>query len=166
MELAQVISTILIPAMAELPQKMSSDEASVVLLTIGQQESNFEHRYQVLSGGRKGPARSFWQGEETGGMVKGVMTHPATKDLAQKLYIAHGVAPNTRAVWQAIETDDILACALARLLLWSDPYPLPKLGDINAAWDLYAERTWRPGKPHPETWPAYYRAAMVALGLS
>lgn len=48
------------------------------------------------------------------------------------------------AVWQAIERDDVLACALARLLLYTDPSRLPDLGDEAGAWDLYL-RTWRPG---------------------
>src|SRR6478735_6139204 len=98
MELSQVISTIITPALAELPPKMSSNEASLALLTIGQQESKFIYRYQVIGGGKKGPARSFWQGEEPGGMVTGVMRHAASKDLAAAAYAAHGVAPNPHAV--------------------------------------------------------------------
>ncbi|MNG31598.1 hypothetical protein D3C84_1174300 [compost metagenome] len=73
--------------------------------------------------------------------------------------------PVNEAVYVAIEHDDVLAAALARLLLWTDPGKLPKLGDEQGAWDLYL-RTWRPGKPHPETWPALYAQALEAVQCS
>ena len=38
---------------------------------------------------------------------------------------------------------DVLAAGLARLLLWTDPSRLPRLGDADGAWQLYV-RTWRP----------------------
>ena len=57
---------------------------------------------------------------------------------------ARGVAPVSEPVYAAIEFDDVLAAALARLLLWSDPGKLPGKGDTEAAWQLYL-RTWRPG---------------------
>jgi len=64
--------------------------------------------------------------------------------LASQLYRARNVEANDTAIWNAIEFDDVLAAGLARLLVWSDPRPLPSLGDDEAAWALYL-RTWRPG---------------------
>ncbi len=77
-------------------------------------------------------------------MVHGVRLHAATRNLAAQLYRARNVEATDTAIWNAIEFDDVLAAGLARLLLWSDPRPLPGLGDEEAAWALYV-RTWRPG---------------------
>jgi len=56
----------------------------------------------------------------------------------------------------------VLAAGVARLLLWTDPKALPAIGDADAGWSLYL-RTWRPGKPHPKTWPALYAQAMAVV---
>jgi hypothetical protein len=164
MTLDQVISQILNPGLAQLPLSMDSPKARLMLLTIGLQESKFLHRAQVLNGGGKGPARGFWQFERGGG-VKGVMNHHATTGHAHRLCADRGVAWDSSAIWAKLETDDLLACGFARLLLYSDPKPLPAIDDVNAAWELYAERTWRPGKPHRETWDGHHEAACQALGL-
>lgn len=164
MNLDQVISEILNPGLAQLPLAMDSPKARVMLLAIGQQESKFEHRYQVLNGGGKGPARGFWQFERGGG-VNGVMNHHATTGHAFRLCQERGVPWDTSSIWAKLETDDLLACGFARLLLYSDPKPLPAIDDVNAAWDLYAERTWRPGKPHRGTWNGYHDKARAALGV-
>jgi hypothetical protein len=97
---------------------------------------------------------------ERGGGVLGVLTHSASKPHAQTVCKARGVEPTSPAVWNAIEEDDVLAAAFARLLLWTDAGRLPALGDADGAWRLY-ERTWRPGRPHPETWPDFYRQALA-----
>jgi hypothetical protein len=34
------------------------------------------------------------------------------------------------------------------------------IGDADGAWAYYLN-TWRPGKPHPETWPALYVQALA-----
>lgn len=117
-----------------------------MLLAIGLQESNFQHRRQLVGTPPRptGPARSFWQAEVGGGMVRGVRVHAKTSALAAQLYQHHGVAANDLAVWAAIENNDLLAAALARLLLFTDPYKLPAVGDVEGAWQLYL-RTWRPG---------------------
>ena len=164
MNLDQVISEILNPGLAQLPLAMDSPKARLMLLTIGQQESKFQDRAQVLNGGGKGPARGFWQFERGGG-VKGVMNHHATTGHAFRLCQERGVPWDAAAIWAKLETDDLLACGFARLLLYSDPKPLPAIDAANAAWDLYAERTWRPGKPHRSTWNAYHDKARAALGV-
>ena len=56
------------------------------------------------------------------------------------------VAPDAASVWRAIEGHDRLATAFARLLLWTDPHPIPT--EERAAWDCYL-RLWQPGKPCP-----------------
>ncbi|WP_054907341.1 hypothetical protein, partial [Pseudomonas sp. NBRC 111135] len=117
-------------------------QAIVMLLAIGLQESRFTHRRQMGNG----PAKSFWQAEQGGGMVSGLLRYRVAnvRDLAVGLCVGRGVAPAAPDVWKAIEHDDVLAAGLARLLLYTDPARLPELGDEAAAWDLYL-RTWRPG---------------------
>ncbi len=58
----------------------------------------------------------------------------------------------------------MLAAAFARLLLLTDAKPLPQIGDVQGAWAYYV-RNWRPGKPHPDTWPGLYKQAQAALGV-
>ena len=72
MTLTEVLRLAIEPALLLLPARMESAEATVMLLAIGLQESRLEHRRQI-----KGPARSFWQAEKGGGMVHGVLRHPA-----------------------------------------------------------------------------------------
>jgi hypothetical protein len=53
----------------------------------------------------------------------------------------------------------VLAAGVARLLLYTNPAPLPPVGNAEAAW-LYYVNTWRPGKPHRKTWDELYALAM------
>jgi hypothetical protein len=154
-------------AMGLLPPAMDSERARVMLLAIGLQESRFTHRFQVVQGkpGAKGPARGFWQFERGGG-CKGVVEHPASRYWMHQLCMAREVPFNATAIWNAIETDDVLAAGAARLLLFTDPRRLPQVDDANEAWNLYV-RTWRPGKPHRQTWPALHSQAQdVVLRLA
>lgn len=121
-----------------LPGKFVSPEAEVLLLAIGLKESLFEHREQV-----GGPARGFWQFEQDGG-VSGVLNHPSSLRYAGAACAIRGVAATDRAVYLQLSKDDELACALARLLLWTDPAPLPAIGDEQGGFDTYL-RNWRPG---------------------
>lgn len=147
------------PGLALLPVTMDTPEARVMLLAIGLQESRFMYRYQKLAGRpyEKGPARGFWQMERGGGVL-GVLNHQSSKFLAREVCACRNVDPNTQDVWPALETDDILAAAFARLLLWTDRLQLPAIWNVAGAWDLYL-RVWRPGKPHPETWGGFYAQA-------
>ncbi|CAB3952649.1 hypothetical protein [Achromobacter piechaudii] len=164
MTLSEIIKTGIDPALALLPAKMDTPAARVMLLAIGLQESRFQHRRQLVGNPPRpiGPAKSFWQAEQGGGMVHGVRLHAATRAAAAALYQARGVPARDAAIWDAIENDDVLAAGLARLLLWSDPKTLPAIGDADGAWALYL-RTWRPGKPHPDTWPDLYRQAVAGV---
>lgn len=149
-------------ALALLPQRADTREARVQLLAIGLQESGLTARVQKVAGGGPGPARGLLQFERGGGVV-GVLSHPASRDLALQVCAARRL-PSTLSsvVWDELATDDVLAFALGRLLLMTDPKKIPPLGEIEAAWDCYV-RNWRPGKPHPDRWPANYAAAFSAV---
>jgi hypothetical protein len=151
------------PALGMLPVKMDTDAARVEMLTTGLQESRLKYRFQKTSDPYiKGPARGLWQFERGGG-VFGVMTHRHTKDLAEAICKAKRVPFDSSLIHAKLEFDDVLAAVFARLLLWSDPKPLP---DVDAshdeAWDCYL-RNWRPGKPHRETWDEFHTQARAQV---
>ena len=132
-----------------LPLKMDSPFSRINQAAIGQQESGYLVRRQYGNG----PARGYWQFEEGGG-VKGVMEHKSTSELARSVCHARGVPFVRRTVWEALETDDVLAAAFCRLLMWTDSGKLPT--SEADGWAMYA-RTWRPGRPHPDKWPASWK---------
>lgn len=150
-------------ALRLLPPAMDSKEARAMLYAIGLQESRFTHRAQVLNGGGKGPARGYWQFERGGG-VTGVLRHPASRFWMNSACNARNVPVQPMNVWLALETDDVLAAAAARLLLFTDPARLPAIGEQSEAWRQYT-RNWRPGKPHPRTWAECYETALKAVGV-
>ena len=157
------------PALSLLPAVMDSAQARVMLIAIALQESRLTHRWQVIDPKRpdvKGPARGLFQFEKgtraSRGGVWGVFLHQASKDRLAALCKARSVACDPDAIYAALEYDDVLAAGVARLLLWTDPKALPPVGDADAGWALYL-RTWRPGKPHPETWPDLYRQAVAQV---
>lgn len=131
----------------------SDDRARLLVLAIAGQESAWQYRTQV-----GGPAHSFWQFEKGGG-VAGVLGHPASRGKIKSVCDSLGVPCDAESVYQAMIDNDVLAASMARLLLFTDPAPLPNVGEVMAAWDYY-ERNWRPGAPHPEAWPARYGTAM------
>jgi hypothetical protein len=147
-------------ALSMLPAQMGSAQARVMLYAIGLQESRLIHRRQLVGNPPRptGPAKGIFQFERGGG-CKGVVEHPASRYWMHHLCEKRGVAFNATALWNAIETDDVLAAGAARLLLFTDPRKLPDLGDERGAWNLYI-RVWRPGKPHLQTWPALYADAL------
>ncbi|WP_238686457.1 hypothetical protein [Xanthomonas dyei] len=157
------------PALRLLPSRMTSPEALVMILAIMLQESELAHRWQVIDvrrPDRKGPARGLAQFEQgtkaSRGGVWGVYLHDASRYWLAQACEALGIPFQPQAIWSALEHSDILAAALARLLLFTDPMRLPALGEQQAAWALY-KRTWRPGKPKPDTWPDNYRYALSAV---
>jgi hypothetical protein len=156
-EPSEFLREIIDPACAALTgvmgQEMGDDRARTMLLAIAYQESNLEHRRQI-----RGPARGFWQFEKMGGTV-GVLTHERTRDAAEHICEAMGVEAQPGVVYEALASDDNLAACFARLLLWSDPRPLPPIGDENGAWDYYL-RNWRPGKPHRARWSQCHAIAV------
>ena len=143
--------------LALLPAVMDSVPARVMLLAIGLQESGFTTRVQVVDGGGQGPARGLWQFERGGGAA-GVLRHNASRFWMHGICTERGVAPTPAGLWGALATDDVLAAAAARLLLFTDPKRLPVIGDIESAWALYL-CVWRPGKPHRSRWTSNYTTA-------
>jgi hypothetical protein len=137
--------------------------ARVMLYAIGLQESKLTHRYQIIAGGGKGPARGLWQFEKNGG-VKGVLNYKTTAEIARRFAAERAASIDPLLVWEALEHDDILACIFARLLLWTEskPLPLARLDEQPFAWNCY-NRNWRPGKPHPKTWPGNWLSAIKAI---
>ena len=146
-----VARAVLPAAYSLLPPQMASPQASALLLAIGLQESRFSARRQYGNG----PARGFWQFELGG--VEGVLEHPASRvSVAGVLSVLGYAGASSREVHLALEHNDVLAAALARLLLWTDPRLLPQAADaVGDGWELY-RRTWRPGKPKPETWSTHF----------
>lgn len=161
--LRAVLRDMIEPAFRELPARMASDEARVMLLAIGLQESRFRHRVQMplRPGMPPGPARGFWQFERGGG-VRGVLRHPASRNEALQSLQHRNIPEDERVVWEKLAEDDVLAAVFARLLLFTDAAPLPPIGAEAAAWAYYI-RNWRPGKPHPQTWKALYDSAVETV---
>jgi hypothetical protein len=144
------------PALALLePLGVKSDNrARLLVLAIAGQESAWQYRRQ-----NGGPARSFWQFERGGGVAG--LFHAAPDKLnavCAELYVPFDPA----TVFEAMAWNDVLAASMARLLLWTDPAPMPEVGDIQGSWNYY-ERNWRPGAPRPNDWPALYGTAMGVL---
>ena len=148
-----LIQSAITPALSLLPPKMDTQIARTIMLAIAWQESGMKHRKQV-----RGPARGYWQ-FEMGGGVRGVLNHAASASHIKQVLTAldYPDASIPADSYALIEHNDTLAAAFARLLLWTDPAPLPS--DSAGAWALYI-RTWRPGKPHPATWHSHYLNAM------
>jgi hypothetical protein len=132
----------------------ASDEATVLLMTIAGQESDWRARRQI-----GGPARSFWQFEEGGGVAE---LFQVTSVRLETICDILAIPFDQATVFEAMAWNDTLACAMARLLLWQDPAPLPEVGAKKAAYSYY-ERNWRPGAPRPDAWSGYYEQSLAAM---
>ena len=148
------------PALSRLPARMDSPEARVLMLAIGLQESRMTDRRQL-----GGPARGLWQFEvgtpETRGGVEGVLLHPASSRYLVATCAACDLRPVAQVIHAQLEHDDVLAAIVARLLLWTDPAPLPAIDDAEGGGGYYL-RPWRPGKPPPEAWHMRHARARAA----
>ncbi len=154
-----IIKDYIEPGLSLLPPKMDTDKARAMLVATSLQESGFTNRKQI--GG--GPARGFWQNEKTGA-IKGVLTHPSTKELIREVCARIVVPADIDLCYGLIAYHDALACCFARLLLWTLPRPLPGPDEPDEGWRQYLE-AWRPGKPRPADWPGNYsRAWMMVKG--
>jgi hypothetical protein len=145
---AEFSARILIPSVARFPFR-DSPEARALLLAIAGVESGWTARYQL-----GGPALGFWQFEPNG--IQAVLDHPASGDVLRAFCAECEVKPTL--LDEALAWHDGLAYACARLLLWTDPAPLPAIGDQAAGWAYY-ERLWRPGKPDAARWATRYAEA-------
>lgn len=144
-------------ALKFLPVVLTSAPAIAMLYSTSLQESRGVFRRQQGDG----PARGLWQFEKGGG-VKGVCMHSASRFWMSKLCEARSVPFTIDDVYGNLETDDVLAAGAARLLYFTDPAPLPAVEDAIGSWALYV-RTWRPGKPKPDTWASAHDAAIEVL---
>jgi hypothetical protein len=152
MDLKDVFGQAVDSAMALLPERMDTPEARVLLAAIALQESRLIHRRQI-----NGPARGLWQFEVGG--VRGVCNHAASSMHLRRVCKLLRVDFLPAEIQEQLEFDDVLAAAVARLLLWTDPHPIPAIGEVDAAWGYYL-RNWRPGKPKRATWGSLYRQAV------
>ena len=159
---ADALTVGILPALALLPERMDSIPAREMLVAIALQESGLKFRRQI-----RGPAKSLWQFEEIG--VRGVMWHSATATLAQDVTSRLDYPFESHVIHQAIEHNDVLAAAFARLLLWTVPRPLPWRQDVDEALLQYLQ-AWRPGaaKDHRVTelrarWPSNWARAWEAV---
>jgi hypothetical protein len=151
-----LLLTYIIPAAYSLlPEAMRSERATALLLAIALQESGVTKRRQT-----RGSARGWWQFEVAG--VHAVLTHRASKAGIAAVVSTLRYSLVATALQKAAEHNDVLACALARYLLWTDPEPLPDRNGADAGWAIYL-RTWQPGRPHPEKWAANFSAAWKAV---
>ena len=150
------IESALFPAFRLLPVAMGSPAAMAMCVAIALQESKLTYRHQI-----NGPAHGYFQFERNGG-VHGVLTHHSTRPHAVQICEDLDITPTGDEVYAAIEFHDVLACAFARLLLWSLPQAMPPQDDPDAGWKAYID-AWRPGKPHPDTWRANFDIGWLAV---
>ena len=138
---------------------MGSDAGRVLTLAIAIQETRLATRLQLDENGKalRKYGRGWWQ-FEAGGGVLGVMNHPASRVTAQAVCQLCFVPWAKGDIHEAIAWHDLLAPCFARLLLWTDPLPLPTPIEPDKAW-LYYVRVWNPGKPRPEAWKASHQLA-------
>ena len=129
----QYLDALITTAYTLLPPEMDLPAARPLLLAIALQESRADARRQIvryLPESRKpvyGVARGFWQFEQAGGTT-GVLEHPASARAAAQVCAALGFEATPATVHAALDRNDILACAFARLLLWTSPKALPLRG--------------------------------------
>jgi hypothetical protein len=154
----QIFYDLVAPAAASFfPPTLNTPRSRAMILAIGLQESQFKHRQQLIGGYRDwwksitGPAVSFFQFEKIG--IRGVLEHPASRDMALELIGNLGYPEDVNVLWKALRHNDILAAGFARLALWRLPSALPDPDEGKLAWLQYVD-AWRPGKPHPERWGA------------
>ena len=158
--LQEILDQAIRPALQILPEGMTSERAEVLTLAICLQESRGLHRDQLDANGKPGklgPALGLWQFEKghyrRGGGVWGVYKHPASKFWLKALCATRRVHFHPLDIWLALAKVDVLAAGVARLLLFTDPKPLPF--SAQEGWKYYL-RNWRPGKPHPGTWMGFW----------
>ena len=149
-------------ALQLLPSAMNTKAARAQLLKTTLQEAQGVYRRQFGNG----PARGLWQfelgTEKSRGGVWGVFLHPASRNLLEQVCNQLDVPFQPSSIYAALEQDDVLAAAVARLAYWCNPKPLPAIEDEQGSWDYYLN-TWRPGKPHRETWTGYHAAVVQYL---
>ena len=157
MDMHTLMTTAIEPALKLLAKfGVKSDErAEHLLLAIAKQESGLVTRWQT-----GGPAHGFWQFEIGG--IRGVYNHPVSGPILRNVCKSLVIPFDIIAIYNALPHNDVLAACVARLLLLTDPKPLPADDQAEAAWDYY-ERNWRPGKPHEASWAANWELGSEAV---
>lgn len=146
------LNTLIIdPVLGMMGVPFDTPAAKRMLRAIAVQESGLMHREQFPTG----PARGWFQFERAGG-VAGVVNHRLTKPVLRDWCINLVIPFSVDSVYNAIGLNDQLACACARLLLYTDVPPLPT--DEAGGWECYL-RVWRPGRPRPSEWAASWDEA-------
>ena len=162
-----LLKTAIIPALSLLDSELNTRPARAMLIAIALQESGLRARRQMLENGKQwweskpGPANGLWQFERDGG-VRGVMRHPAASAIVLPVIDALLYPRDPYAVHEALIHNDVLACVLARALLYSTPDAMPRPNEADKGWAIYL-KAWRPGKAHPEVWANHYRTAWAAV---
>lgn len=136
---------------ALLPPQLDSPQAKAMLMAIAMQESRLDARRQI-----GGPARGFWQFELGG--INGVLKHKASAPYINAVLSRLDYDAQPQTSYTAIEHNDVLAFAYARLLLYTLPQPLPDSAEPDEGWEQYIGG-WRPGAPHRATWRGYFDTA-------
>ena len=162
-----LLKTAIIPAMSLLNPRLDTPEARALLICIALQESGLRARRQMLEAGkpwwesRPGAANGLFMFERDGG-VRGVMRHPAASAIVLPVIDALLYPRDPYAVHEALIHNDVLACVLARALLYSTPDAMPRPNEADKGWAIYL-KAWRPGKPHSEPWENHYRIAWATV---
>lgn len=151
-----VLAEVIVPAAAHLPDQPDTPQSRLIVLATGAQETQFRTRQQ-----NGGPARGLFQMQQND--VLDIMHNPASGHAVWNLCGSLGVTYGSRAMFDALLTDDLFAACMCRLGFWCDPRPLPAVGDVLSAYDCY-ERVQRPGKPSYSRWKNIaYPQALEAL---
>ena len=163
-----LLKTAIIPALSLLDPKLDTPAARALLICIALQETGLRARRQMLEArdhwweSKPGKGHGFWQFERDGA-TRGVMVRNAAASAIVLPVIDALLYPrDPYAVHEALIHNDVLACVLARALLYSVPDALPGPNDPAKGWAQYVG-AWRPGKAHPEVWPENYRIAWEAV---
>jgi hypothetical protein len=162
-----LLKTAIIPALSLLNPKLDTPAARAMLICVSLQESGLRARRQMLDArdhwweSRPGAANGLFMFERDGG-VRGVMRHAAASAIVLPVIDAMLYPRDPYAVHEALIHNDVLACVLARALLYSTPDAMPGPNEADKGWAIYL-KAWRPGKPHPEVWPENYRIAWEAV---
>lgn len=160
MTAAEFFAQVLLPDItwfhSAIPSIRASVEEQVMLCAIPGQESGWQNVQQADGG----IARGFYQQQQND--LGDILANPATDAKAVIVCLKLGISPTAMSVYTALLGNTKLQIAFARLNLWSDPKPLPKVGDLDEAYACYL-RVWRPGAPSAARWADVYPAALAAV---
>jgi hypothetical protein len=156
MRMIKILASLFPVVFHMIGERFDSVEARAFILAVALQESGCVARTQRDGG----PAKSFWQFEKIG--VRGLIANERTRLQLRDATLLLQVEFDLDAIHRAIEFNDLLAMACARLLIAQHPAALPRRADAEGAWQQYLS-LWRPGIPRRSTWDAYYEWAWQVI---